>query len=288
MNKTNSNNISEFFTFTPPAKQVEAPKRLAISADGLDKRGKTHWALMTTPDPVLVITCDPGTKNIVDKARAAGRTIGSMPIQFEIPDMSKIRAADINTTQHAQWRKEWDHIESAVYALIAEPATATRTRTLVFDTGTDIKNLLELAYFGKARGNARADIRTEMNGALHKLWWDLYNGRPDLNIIVIHRSKKMYLQNSKGDAVWNGKYERDGHAKIGFYVDLTLTFDWDPHMKDFYTEIDANQPFRYMDFENQLIGRRWYSQDKNDPSAFWNLAMEVFPQTQETPEIWGI
>ena len=272
--------------------------RLAVSLDGLDKRGKSHWAICTTPDPIKVIKIDTGTDSAITKARSLGKRVQVMPVEFDIPDMSVIKAQDIDATQAALWRKEWNRIVAACKLIQSEdPKNPTSTRTLVIDTGTALNKLLELAHFGKARGNARQDLRTEMNGAYHKLFWDLYNKRKDLNIILIHQDKKQYVQNSKGDSVWNGKYERDGNNKTGFYVDLSVHCDWEPGIGqvrgDFYTEIMKDQPFRYLDLfreggDSPVIGKKWYASNPGDPSAFWNLGMTIFPETEETPEIWGV
>ena len=277
-----TNQLNQFFSSASTTIQIP---RLAIAADGLDKRGKSHWAIMTAPDPICVISFDTGTDLIVKKARDKKRRVQVMHVEFEIPDPSIKAKADIDKAQQVIWRDTWEQIRSAGAALVTEPIGKDRTRTLLVDTGTDLNNLLELAYFGKSKGNIQQDIRTEMNSAFHKFFYDLYKKRPDLNIVFTHKKRKQYIGKE-----WTGKYERQGHTNIGYFMDLTLNFDWDPISKDLYTEIAVDQPFRYMDLtteESMLVGKRWYATiDPNNPSAFWNLGMSVFPDTEVTPEVW--
>jgi hypothetical protein len=58
-------------------------------------------------------------------------------------------------------------------------------------------------------------------------------------------------------------------------------------VKDFYTELDGNQAARFKN-ATALIGTKWYGKHPTDPSAFWNLAMAIFPETESTPEYWGV
>lgn len=284
---TNPSALSTYFNYTTDPQSLVTIPRLAMSLDGLDKRGKSHYAIMTTPQPVLVASCDTGTEVIVNKARAAGRKVGLMQIQFNDPAAGVRKAGAVNQNEHAQWKAEWAKFKSACDALIAEPEGPNRTRTFVWDTGTDIKNLLELSWFGKLTGNARQDLRTDMNADFHQVFWSLYKGRPDLNILIIHKHKKVYVKDAKGQAIWTGDYERSGHSNIGYFVDLTLTFDWEPLYQDFYTTIKAEHPFRYHDPSRPLMGQKWYATKMPaDPSTFWNLGMKIFPQTINNPEVW--
>ena len=275
--------IEEFFP--APTILADDPPRLAISLDGLEKRGKTYYALMTTPEPIAVISNDPGTKARVQDALKAKRNIaGVMDIMYETPDPKIIAAAKVDQAEHDNWKKAWTKYKDAIHRVIDD----RKIRTLVTDTETGMYQLAQLAVFGKARANARKDLWAELNAEYDKIFWDLYKGRPDLNICLIHQNKKQYAANSKGDEVWNKKYERAGHKTTGFHVDLSLRFEWDPVMRNFYTEIDTESPIRYMNNREKLIGKRWYADDDKDPSGFGYLAMTVFPDTELTPECWGL
>jgi len=265
------------------------PPRLAISMDGREKRGKTYYALMTTPEPIAVVSNDTGTHARVQDALKAGRKIvGVFDIQYETPDPSIIAAAKVDKAEHEAWIKAWKQYKEAIYRVIDDKTI----RTLVKDTETGIYELAQLAIFGKLRSNARKDLWAELNGEYKlngeycKLFWDLYKGRPDLNLCLIHKAKKQYGADDKP----TGKFERAGHKDVGFQVDLSLNFEWEPILRDYYTELGPEQPPRYMNNRDNLIGKRWYAEarDGQPPSHFGYLAMEVFPDTQIEPEYWGL
>lgn len=270
--------LSSFFV--PDAKLAILP-RLAISLEALDKRGKTHYALSTAPDPLVVVSNDTGTAEVYRKLKAKGRRLNLIQQEIEKPDIKIIKRDDIDRAEHAIWKKEWTRHEQIVDAIGSDKTI----RTVVWDNATDLANLCELAYFGKLRGNARIDIRAEYNAAFTRWFWELYKGRPDLNIILIHKLKKQYAKNSKGEDAWNGKYERSGFTNMGFLVDLCVRCGWDTNVKDFYTELDPDQPTRY-ETANTLMGKRWYS--RAGESGFGLLGLDVFPDTALTPEIWGL
>lgn len=267
--------LSTFFSASPT---IEVP-RLAISLDALQKCGKTYWALMTAPDPIAVVSNDPGTAHIRNKALALGRRVSMMEVHLAEPDKTIRKQEDIDKAQWQLWVNEWARVKAAHQAIIADKTI----RTLVWDEGASMFDLAQLSHFGKLTGNTRQDKRTDLNADFHKLFWDLYKGRPDLNIILIHKLKKQYVKNSDPNkpADWSGKYEREGFNKIGYYVDLSLRLGWDSVKKDYYSEIDAEQSTRY---GSELCGKRWYGAE----NSFTNLALEIFPETILTPEWWGI
>lgn len=276
-----STGIEEYFKAPTITKD---PPRLAVSVDGREKRGKTYWSLMTTPEPLVVVTNDTGTESAIQKALKVGRKIvGVQAVEFETPDPKKIAAKDVDKADHEAWKKAWAAYKEGMYRVIDD----TKIRTLVHDTETGLYELAQLSVFGKIRSNARKDLWAELNGEYCKLFWDLYKGRPDLNIILIHKAKAQYIDDKK-----TGKYERSGHKDVGFQVDVSVNFEWDAVMADFYTEIDRAQPVRYMDNRDKLIGKRWYADADNglggDPSHFGYLAMTIFPETELEPEYWGL
>lgn len=265
-----------------PVEESNEPPRLAVSADGRDKRGKSYWAIMTTPDPIAIVTTDTGTDSAIKTALKKGRKIkGVMEIAYETPDPKVIAAAKVEQALHDAWKKAWTYYKEGIYRIRDDRSI----RTLITDTESEIYDLAQLAVFGKLRSNARKDLWAELNGEYNKLFWDLYKGRPDLNIVLIHKAKKQYV-----DEKFTGKFERAGHKDTGFHVDLSLNFEWDATMTDFYTEISREQPLRYMNNRENLIGKRWYADPNkgDDPSHFGYLAMLVFPETEADPEYWGL
>jgi hypothetical protein len=258
--------------------------RLVLSLDGLDKEGKTHYALMTTPTPVRVISNDTGTEIVAQKARAIGRDVKVMYIDMPDPNPKVTAAKDVNVEDLTQWKGEWERVQS-VFAAIGRDKTV---KTLVVDTASKLWNLCLLAHFGKMK-KIPQHLRETPNSEFYKMLWDLYKSREDLNMILLHLMKKKYVPSTKPgvDAEWDGTYERQGWRDIGAFADLTVRAGWDGtknyvtgQANGFYTEIDAGRATR---FGSHLSGRRWYGEQ----NTFWNLGMEVFPETEMTPEVWG-
>lgn len=101
----------------------------------------------------------------------------------------------------------------------------------------------------------------------------------DLNMIRIHKLKKEYKPNSKGENDWTGLYEAAGYNQSAFQVDMVIRAGWDKVYKSFYTEVDRVTRFGF-----EMIGKRWYGEGSGFP---W-LALEVFPETALTPGMWGL
>lgn len=274
--------------FLDPSKANKPTPRLAISIEALDKCGKTHWALNTTPDPIAYTLINDNS-HVYEKAVSKGRRIHKMELSYPEPNPAIKSAAQVDQKEHAAWVQEWLRFKKGNAAVIADKSI----RTVVWDTATELWHLAELAHFGKLTGNARIDIRTALNADYSAQFWNLYKQRPDLNIILIHRHKKQYvplldatgkvMTDDKGNAKteWNGKYERAGYNMTGFNVDITLQAGWDSNKRCFFTHIDSGQATRY---GYNLTGKTWYGDD----SGFANLGLEVFPETEDTPEVWGL
>ena len=272
---------SQLSTVFRPADELvtkEVP-RLCISLEALDKCGKTHYALFTAPDPICLVTNDTGTLHILKKACKLGRRIPHvLQLNYEHPP-DVMRRQDIDTVMHETWKREWARYKEAMTVLAHEdPRSPDRTRTLVCDTMSELWSLCMLAHFGKIRSNPK-HLYPACNNDFTSVFWELYKNRPDLNMILIHRLKKEYKPNTKGEDAWTGNYECQGFNQIGYMVDLVLRSGWDPVYKLFYTEVD-----RVTRFGAEYVGQRMYGQR----SSFGFLGLLMFPDTALTPAIWGL
>jgi len=257
-----------------PVSAIMRPPRIALSLEALDKCGKSHWAIMTPPGPLVVAMTDDGTEYVLRKAKAAGRPVaGVLDLHYTRP--ATIGKSQANETLQKEWREKWELFKNGMNAVAADKSI----RTVVRDTETEIWQLAQLAYFGRLT-QIPQHLRTECNADYLRTFRVLY-GREDLNIVLVHQLKKEYKPNSKGEADWTGKYERDGMNKIGFAVDLVLRAGWDGNRRSFYTQVPTEQATR---FGADLAGKQWYGEE----SGFGYLGMELFPETGLTPEVWGL
>jgi hypothetical protein len=273
-NTQSQSELARLFSSPESIVQKEEP-RLCIQLEALDKCGKTHWALHTAPDPCMLVTNDPGSTRVLKKALAAGRRIPYvMELSYPDPDPAVTKSNQIDAADHAVWKKEWARYKAGMQALLHDRTI----RTLITDTEDAMWNLCMLSHFGKIRAIPQ-HLRTECNSDYNGVFWSLYKQRPDLNMIRIHKLKKEYKPNSKGENDWTGKYEAAGYNQSAFQVDVVLRAGWDGVRKCFYTEMDRVTRFGF-----DLVGKRWSGEE----SGFGWLALEIFPETALTPELWGI
>lgn len=191
--------------------QPPKTKRVVVCTKALDKRGKTHWAL-TAPGPIAIVGLDTGTKEI------AAKFLGRKELICAYHKVSG-RLASVAETQNKA-EGEWESVKTSIIAATDHP----RVRTLMIDTGTEVHELLRLARFGKLE-----QVLPHHYGPVNKEMRDLVKRayeREDLNVIWIHKLKKEYKENRKGESNWTGSYEMAGYADIPYLVDVTLEHYW--------------------------------------------------------------
>lgn len=188
------------FAQADPKKASTTP-RLAVASRGKTKCGKSHWALMTTPEPVAYIRADPGSVQLVNKAVAAGRKV----IDLHIPHDKK--------ESQDEAKKYWQRYRNGWRAILQTKGV----RTVAVDTISEMWELLQLAEFGKLKQNnkfAYGGINAEFGGLIE----EMYYSRPDINIVLIQKLKKEYT-----DDKWDGKsYYAAGYNGLEYIVDLSI------------------------------------------------------------------
>lgn len=189
--------------------------RLFVSTSGLDKSGKTHWAL-GGPGDVAVLAVDPGTPEIVRQTAKRGKRV--FPV-FLSPTSTQDGAG-----------KEWEKVERVFSAVVAERAV----RTFVVDTMSDLWNLARLKEFGKLEQVPPLRY-VGLNRWFEQLVTDVARKRPDLNVVYIHRLGKEYKKEGGKDS-WSGGYETKGFSQMPFVVDMNVSHYYRP------PSLQAGQP----------------------------------------------
>ena len=192
-------------------------QRVVICTRARDKRGKTHFAL-TAPGPIAIVGLDTGTKEIASKFLGQKELICAYhKVTGRLDDISKTR--DIA-------EKEWEAVKESIVTATDHP----KVRTLMVDTGTEVHELLRLARFGKLE-----QVMPHHYGPVNKEMRDLVKRayeREDLNVIWIHKEKKEYKQNRKGEDSWTGSYDMAGYGDMPYLVDVTLQHYWKDATED--------------------------------------------------------
>jgi len=236
-------------------------QRIICSVEGLEKEGKTHWAL-TAPGPIAYINIDTGGEGVIEKFKADGKQILEWPV--EAPDDSG-SATDVSKRS----APIWDKLVKGWRAGLAY------ARTTIVDTGTEAWEILRLARFGKV-SQVKPHHYGPVNAEFRRLIRESYDS--DSNLILIHKQKPKYVNDKRTD-----QYERSGFGDIGFAVQVAV-YSYQEGDGKFHTQVlncRQNAGLKWRDYEDDsdvefasMVGL----------NSFPALAMDIFPDT--TIEDW--
>lgn len=176
------------------AKDRHSAPRLIMSVAGLEKQGKTHFAL-TAPGPIAMFSTDIGEEGVVEKF------IDEKEIYLMSIDRVDEDAAEQAPTEFERFRKAYK-----------EMLRGKEVRTIVVDTATEIWELLRMARFGRLT-QVMPYQYGPVNAEYRALIRDAYNY--DKNLILLHKMKAQYINDKR-----TGEYERAGFSDTGFLVQI--------------------------------------------------------------------
>ena len=185
------------------ATSIVLKRRLICRVGGLEKEGKTHFAL-TAPAPIGAIDMDRGLEGVVEKFADEKdiyvKNLRGMPVQDQKDHEAR-----------------WDAFEAAHRQLLAD----TTIRSILWDTDTEAWEMARLAYFGKLT-QIKSHHYGQVNAAFRKLIDEAFDA--DKNLILISRYKKQYVKKNPAsdDSVWNGKYDAAGFNELASIVQVNL------------------------------------------------------------------
>ncbi len=176
------------------AKDIKLAPRIILSLCGLEKQGKTHFAL-TAPGPVGLFSTDIGEEGVVDKFT-------------EDKDIFIMDVARLGEESADKAPAEWDRFHTAYVSLLR----GSDVRTIVFDTATEIWELLRISRFGRLT-QVMPYQYGPVNAEYRHLIREAYNY--DKNLILLHKMKSEYVDDKR-----TGNYERAGFGDTGFLVQI--------------------------------------------------------------------
>lgn len=207
-------------------REPDAPrKRIILAVDGLDKHGKTRFAL-TAPKPLLYLDFDIGKEGVLEKAPNPGGIITTAPfvflpseITFDI-DSEDTRSKKVMEAAEPQLTR----FRSTYLAALRGPAIKKngkpqKVRTIVVDTGTEEWALQRLCYFGKI-SQVKPHHYVECNGLMRDLVRAAFDS--DVNVIWLHKLKAEWKDNAEGKGRKTGTLERDGFEGMSYLVQANL------------------------------------------------------------------
>jgi hypothetical protein len=172
----------------------EIRPRLIVSMGGIEKQGKTHFAL-TAPGDIVIFSLDVGLEGVVHKFTRDKRVIVHNMMNYSDPDKAK---------------QAW-----STYMQLYEMALRTPgVRTVIVDTATQLWALLRLARFGKVTQvmpYQYGPVNAEYKGMLD-MGYD-----SDKNLILIHKLRPVYINDKRTKDL-----ERDGFRDTGARVQVNL------------------------------------------------------------------
>jgi hypothetical protein len=170
----------------------EKKQRLIVNVQGLEKCGKTHFAL-TFPDPIAMIDIDVGTEGVVDKNKkeVLVKSVGD----FHDP----VQAQTI-----------WQDVKLAIQRAL----DSKQVRTVVIDTATELWELLRMARFGKL-----TQVMPHHYGPVNAEYRELVRRffESDKNLVLLHKMKPLYVNGDR-----TNKYQMSGFSEIPFLVQVNI------------------------------------------------------------------
>lgn len=176
---------------------VEVPKRLVMSLSGLEKSGKTHFAL-TAPPPIIFFNIDIGTEGVVHKFQADGKRVF-------VYDVRVRRGA-----QKSAYETLWFELRSRM-----ETAYKLGVGTIVVDTGTEAYELARLAHFGKLT-QVLPHHYTEVNAEWRELLRLAYDST--MSTVFVHKMKPKWVNDKR-----TADYELSGFSEMGYMSQINVT-----------------------------------------------------------------
>ena len=201
------------------------PNRVVLAVDGLDKQGKTHFAL-TAPKPLVYLDFDIGKEGVLQKAPGREKIITAKPFGFrpteitwdvdkEADEIKKLmEAAD---PELARFRQMYlDALRKPVMEVKGKPIMA---RSLVIDTGSEGWELIRFCEFGKLT-KVMPHHYTQVNSLMRDLVRAAFDS--SVNVIWLHKLKAEWKDNAEGKGRKTGVLERSGFEGMAYLVQANL------------------------------------------------------------------
>lgn len=239
-----------------------APYRLVVAVDGLEKEGKSNFAL-TAPGPIAYQNFDIGAEGVIEKFQK-DKVIHRADYGI------KLAKGDDDKATMKKALPAWDAFV-ADYKLVIEKMKQGKVRTSVIDTASEGWEVLRLARFGKLT-QIMPHHYTALNTEYRNLIREIFDTTG--NMILLHKLKAEWKNNEMGKGTKTGNFERAGFAETGFLVQVNVRCWRDYKTGDFHLTVNncrQNPEIAGLDLVNDMI-------------TFPILASFVYPDT--TPAQW--
>lgn len=225
---------------------VEDPKmRLILCTEGLEKEGKTHFAL-SAPDPIIIHNFDVGLEGMVHKFK--GKDIKKR--NYKVPRFP--RGSNVDVVSEAT-KVIWEDFQESYYESLKI------ARTVIVDTGGEAWETLRLAEFGKM-DQVKPHHYSRVNQPMRDLVRTAFDY--DSNVIWNHKLKDEYIDDTR-----TGRFERAGFKDMGFLTQADIRlYKEDGQFKILVNSCRQNPELEGMELPND---------------GFAAFAMMVYPDSEE-------
>ena len=199
-------------------------KRLVLSVEAEQKRGKTHFAL-TAPRPLGFINLDDGLEGVINKHDLKGVYISDLAPRWR--KVAKLSAKS-GTTAPQQVASAAGEVWSQFYKDFM--AGLERMRTIVVDSGSEMHELIRLARFGKLT-QVMPEHYGPVNAEMSQLLRSVYD--TDCNLLLLHRLQAEYVEQpptssgKRQPAKPSGRMIRAGFKGVPYIVQGIIRLDKD-------------------------------------------------------------
>lgn len=260
----------------------EPPKRrLIVAVDGLEKEGKTNFAL-TAPGPIAYQGWDIGDEGVIEKFQT-DKLVYRTDYGIDIPkdaDQKKIMEL---------MEPEWTRFLTDYKGSVLGGLKSGLIKTGIWDTGSEVWEGLRMTRLGKL-----TQVMPHHYVALNAEYRNLVRAIYDTpgNLVILHKLKAEWKENqATGKSNKTGNYERAGYSDTGFLVQVNVLAwrEQDPvtgkKNGPFHVTIQSCR-------QNPKVVGLDLMTDVNAPGQFFPLeatfqclALAVYPDTM--PEDWA-
>lgn len=206
----------------------EIKPRLLVNIQGAEGTGKDHMALEFDRGPIYIHSFDQGLDTVVQKFQDRKEIYVA---EYELtmqPDEGTVR--EVGQAANVVWEQFKSNMMDSY-------ASTRKEGLVIVDTGTEVWELLRLAYFGKLT-QVMPHMYSKPNGEMREL---VREGFDASNVAWLHKMKDEWVNDDKGKGTKTGEKKFVGMNDIPFLVQVNVQ-TWSQTResgigKDFYATI---------------------------------------------------
>lgn len=245
------------------------PYCISWASQGPAGSGKSHL-LLTAPDPIWVaVFSDPG---------GISRLVKQSP-EFRKKDI-RWREYAFNPAAYPAGEERAKAAKDALAEFREDYATALKhARTIGWDKEDQVWEMLRYASLNSFTGKPANYYELNLEYAN----WFHEAADAGVNLGVIRGLKEKWGTNDRGTPVSTGEFTVRGQKEVSEKVLVVLDHYWDEDARQFTTRIGTKEdPKCRVGPAQELIGQEFPGLD------FATLAFSLYPETIDTPDVWGL